>query len=142
LKTEPGQWNKHVGNKRQSDEESITGTIKEAQENRKKRPRKATHYSSDDDSYTEEGFVADHQFLCSPSTRRLAEQMGRQLSSTLLQTRFSPKKEEQQSERTLCSPQERSLVRKMGSNYSPQLISKKMRQNSVSNEITNIMIEP
>jgi hypothetical protein len=128
--------NKSVGKKRKLEKYCITGTITEAQENKKKRSSKATHYNSDDDSYTEESIVADHQFLCSPSTRRLAEKMRRQLSATLLQTRFSPKREEKQSERTLCSPQERSLVRKMGTDYSPQLISKQMREKSVSIEIT------
>jgi hypothetical protein len=54
---------------------------------------------------------------------------------------FPQKKGEPQSGRSLCSPQERSLVRKMGSNYSPQLISKKLRTKSVSNEITTVVVE-
>jgi hypothetical protein len=124
------------------DQTKIPSPVLLKKHKKEKKNHKASHHSSDDDSYTEEGFVADHNFLCSPSTRRLAEQMGRQLSSTLLQTRFSPKKEEQQQEHTLCSPQERSLVRKMGSNYSSQLISKQVRAKSVSNEITTIMIVP
>jgi hypothetical protein len=121
-----------VGKKRKLDKYCNTGTITEAKENKKQKSSKATHYNSDDDSYTEESIVADHQFLCSPSTKRLAKKMGQQLSATLLQTRFSPKREEKQSEPTLCSPLERSLVRKMGTDYSPQLISKQIRETTVS----------
>jgi hypothetical protein len=135
LKNEPEVLNSSVAKKRKLDNYCITVATKEAKENKKKRSSKATHYNSDDDSYTEESIVADHQFLCSPSTRRLAEKMGRQLSATLLQTRFSPRISEIQSESTLCSPQERSLVRKMGKDYSPQLIPKQMTEKSVSIEI-------
>jgi hypothetical protein len=68
MKNEPGQLNTLVGNKLKSNEDCIASTIKDAPENKKKRSRKTSHYSSDNDRYTEEGFAADHQFLCSPST--------------------------------------------------------------------------
>jgi hypothetical protein len=68
MKNEPGQLNTLVANKRKSNEDCFASTIKDAPENKKKRSRKTSHYSSDNDRYTEEGFAADHQFLCSPST--------------------------------------------------------------------------
>jgi hypothetical protein len=79
MKNEPGQLNTLVGNKLKSNEDCIASTIKDAPEHKKKMSRQTSHYSSDNDRYTEEGFVADHQFFCSPSTRRLAEQMGRHI---------------------------------------------------------------
>jgi hypothetical protein len=92
MKNERNQLHSLVGKKRKSTEVDIDCNIKDLTENKKKRSRKSSHDESDDESYHEEGFRTEHQFLCSPSTRRLAEQMGRQLSATLLETKFAGKK--------------------------------------------------
>jgi hypothetical protein len=131
-----------VDKKRKATEDGIGRTFTDTRENKNKRTRKPSHYDNEDDSYNEEGICGDHQFSCSPKTRRLAEQMGRQLSVPSLKAVFTEKKNVSPSYGQLCSPKERSLVRKMGSSYSPLLISGNLRSKSVSNVIATVVVEP